>query len=175
MVSFAQVRDGSSAWLKKADRRTDAVIAGVISTAPGVTLGANLKPKMKAAQRPLALAGRVPVKVNLEGGPIVPGDLLTLSDVPGMARKATGSDVQTIGIALSPFDGGRDGKAGIVTVLVQNRGSQLGTQQMLESIQVLSERLDNLSSENQRLWQHVNHLEKRLKTRRRSHHRRRTR
>ena len=122
VVSLASNGTGSGAWLEKADRNANSAIAGVISTAPGVTLGSNLKPSLKAAQRPLALAGRVPVKVNLEGGVITPGDLLALSDEPGIARRAQPSDAQTLGVALSAFDGAHGDTEGVVTVLVQNRG-----------------------------------------------------
>ncbi|MCK9994433.1 MAG: hypothetical protein Dbin4_02953, partial [Alphaproteobacteria bacterium] len=36
---------------------------------------------------PLALSGRVPVKVSAENGPIKPGDLLTTSSTPGHAMR----------------------------------------------------------------------------------------
>jgi hypothetical protein len=63
-------------------------VAGVISTQPGVSLGAD-KPAEKTATGPqLALAGRVPVKVCVEGGPIRPGDLLVASSAPGRAMRA---------------------------------------------------------------------------------------
>ncbi len=59
-------------------------VAGVISTEPGMTLGATEDPN----QPQLALAGRVPVKVCDEGGPIRPGDLLASSSSPGHAMRA---------------------------------------------------------------------------------------
>ena len=52
------------------------LIAGVISTTPGVTLGTDLDASEKAL---LALIGIIPVKVTNEGGPIEPGDLLVTS------------------------------------------------------------------------------------------------
>lgn len=56
---------------------------------------------------PVALAGRVPVKVSLENGPIVAGDYLTSSATrPGYAMKALAPG-QVIGIALENFDGTR--------------------------------------------------------------------
>jgi hypothetical protein len=51
------------------------------------------------SRAPLALAGRVPCKVNLEGGSIRAGDLLTVSSVSGVACKATGPGA-VIGTAL---------------------------------------------------------------------------
>lgn len=47
---------------------------------------------------PLAIAGVVPVKVSAENGPIMPGDLLTTSTLPGHAMKATTVDVGGIAI-----------------------------------------------------------------------------
>ncbi len=54
---------------------------------------------------PLALAGRVPCKVSGENGPIRPGDLLTVSTIPGHAAKAIEAG-PVIGTALESFDGG---------------------------------------------------------------------
>jgi hypothetical protein len=60
-------------------------VAGVVSTEPAVILGAwgetTSNPK-------LALAGRVPVKVTAENGPIRPGDLLVSSATAGHAMRA---------------------------------------------------------------------------------------
>jgi hypothetical protein len=53
---------------------------------------------------PVALAGRVPVRVNLEGGPIQVGDVITLSSVPGVGTKATTTAVQ-VGVALESYTG----------------------------------------------------------------------
>ncbi len=52
----------------------------------------------------LVLAGRVPVYVTNEGGPIVPGDYLTTSSTPGYAMKADHAG-PTIGKALGYFNG----------------------------------------------------------------------
>jgi hypothetical protein len=52
--------------------------------------------------RPVAIAGRVPVKVSLENGPIQTGDMLTSASIPGYAMKATRPGM-VIGQALSSF------------------------------------------------------------------------
>ncbi len=52
----------------------------------------------------MALAGRVPVKVSLENGPIMAGDRLTTASTPGYAMKATKAG-PVIGQALENFDG----------------------------------------------------------------------
>lgn len=75
--------------------------AGVVSTKPGITLGSETKDSL-----PVALAGRVPVNVTLEGGPIRVGDLLVPSSAPGKAMRAKGPGVPgVIGVALSAYDG----------------------------------------------------------------------
>jgi len=84
-------------------RATDAYstrIVGVVSTQPGFLAGDNEDGK----SYPIALAGRVPVKVNIENGPIEIGDPLTSSSVAGEAMKATEAG-RVIGFALEPFDG----------------------------------------------------------------------
>ncbi|MBI4135086.1 MAG: hypothetical protein HY471_03210 [Candidatus Sungbacteria bacterium] len=90
---------------------TSQTAIGIVSTAPAMTIeGSSLQflqgsrfqnDPLKPA---IALVGRVPVKVNLEGGEIHPGDRITISSVPGIGRKATTS-TYTVGIALTPFDG----------------------------------------------------------------------
>ncbi|OHA26027.1 MAG: hypothetical protein A3D52_01410 [Candidatus Taylorbacteria bacterium RIFCSPHIGHO2_02_FULL_44_36] len=82
---------------------TSPVLLGVISTAPGVLLGsfgnALYSEEIKV---PVVLAGRVPVKVNLDGGEIAIGDRIGPSFVSGIGAKATTSG-QTLGVALEPF------------------------------------------------------------------------
>ena len=64
------------------------LVAGVVSTNPGVILGAG-----DAADRALlALAGIVPVKACDEGGPIQVGDLVVPASVPGHVRKWNGAE-----------------------------------------------------------------------------------
>ncbi|MBN1162773.1 hypothetical protein JXA34_03455, partial [Patescibacteria group bacterium] len=59
---------------------------------------------------PVALSGRVPVKVSPNSEPIMTGDLLTVSDVDeGKAMKATSSDQIIIGRALNAWGGKDDG------------------------------------------------------------------
>lgn len=60
-----------------------ALVAGVVSTNPGVILGG----RGLAGEALLALAGVVPVKVTDEGGRILPGDLLVASSTPGHAMR----------------------------------------------------------------------------------------
>ena len=92
------------------------LIAGVITTEPGFTLG-NRPGKKETARAQafektvtsetsgrflLALMGRVPIKVTTENGSIRPGDLLTVSSLPGYAMRCADSKVceAVIGKAL---------------------------------------------------------------------------
>ncbi|MBV8062910.1 MAG: hypothetical protein JOY51_04895 [Nevskia sp.] len=63
-------------------------VAGIISTAPGVTLNAKDGAQQPVAGPALALAGRVPTKVNNRNGAIHIGDLLVASNEPGHAMRA---------------------------------------------------------------------------------------
>ncbi len=94
-------------------RRTDEAlsrrVAGIVSTAPAITLGNNFDAEQDLweDERPLlALAGRVPLKATAEPGAISVGDLLVSSSVPGRAmRCATPSQCvgAVVGKALEPL------------------------------------------------------------------------
>jgi hypothetical protein len=87
-------------------------VVGVYSTQPGFLGGAGGQPN----QVPLALAGRVLVKVSAENGSIQPGDLLVTSSTLGHAMKA-GSNARlggVIGKALTGLDEG----VGLIQMLV---------------------------------------------------------
>jgi hypothetical protein len=92
-------------------------VLGVISTKPGALIGCDWEDPDGGV--PLALSGRVPVKVNLEGGAIRIGDYLASSSQPGVAMR-TIRPGRVIGIALSAFDGtgGDDATHGRVVVFV---------------------------------------------------------
>ena len=91
-----------------------ALVAGVVSTAPGLALGAS---GPRDSQALLALTGIVPVKVTGEGGPIMPGDLLVSSSVPGHAMRWSGPGpcpCALVGKALQPMTDER----GVILVLL---------------------------------------------------------
>ncbi|MCP4992714.1 MAG: hypothetical protein GY934_02845 [Gammaproteobacteria bacterium] len=102
----------------KAEKGIDKPLAGVISTDPGIVLSDGTEGDN---HRPVALAGRIPTKVNLEGGPIFPGDRIAPSSQPGVGRKANSFE-PTIGTAITPFTGEEDNQdtsqMGLVTVFV---------------------------------------------------------
>lgn len=91
-------------------------VAGVISTAPGVTLNAPNGAQKEDERPALALAGRVPVDVT---GPVRIGDLLVASSVPGRAMRAPAEPAvgTVIGKALESASGGR----ATIKMLVVNR------------------------------------------------------
>jgi len=101
------------------------VLIGVVSTDPGIVLGGfNRNQFVDEHNIELAMAGRIPTKVSTENGDIAIGDLLTISSIPGVARKANPGE-QTIGYALQAFsikDSGVD--SGSIEVFVNiNKGS----------------------------------------------------
>ncbi|TSC99999.1 MAG: hypothetical protein Greene101415_1003 [Parcubacteria group bacterium Greene1014_15] len=77
-------------------------VAGIVSAMPFEVIGGDLLGASKNA-KPIALAGRVPVKVSEENGKIIAGDLLTISSVAGVAMRSTKAGV-TIGRALEDSD-----------------------------------------------------------------------
>lgn len=115
VVSLDTTQDIS---VKKSGFAYDPQMMGVIATNPGVVLGASdgttpgvvtalngddVRSGTAQAVR-VALAGRVPVKVSMQNGPIKRGDPLTASSIPGVAMKATRPG-QIIGRALEDYDG----------------------------------------------------------------------
>jgi hypothetical protein len=89
--------------LSKATKSESGKIAGIVSTKPGIILG------KKTGDTSLALAGRVPTKVNTENGTIKPGDMITASSTPGIGMKAT-EPGRVVGMALEGFSGSGTGK-----------------------------------------------------------------
>ncbi len=93
----------TKSWVMKSSKPYDSQLLGVVSTQPSALYGDEIFAPNENP-RPIALTGRVPVKVNLENGPIHAGDYLTSSSTTGQAMKATAPGM-VIGQALSSFDG----------------------------------------------------------------------
>jgi hypothetical protein len=85
-----------------ASQRAAAAAKGDSETAKALTL--QLMDLKNAQHRPVALAGRVPVKVDASYGVIQPGDHLTSSPTPGHAMVMKEPGV-SLGIALEGFVG----------------------------------------------------------------------
>ncbi len=106
----------SIAHVVKSSTSYQNTLLGIVSTNPsGEILGETAKPYLNNP-KPIALIGRVPVKVSTEKGPIKPGDYLTSSSIPGVAMKAT-STGPTIGKALGSYSALGIGK---ILVFVDN-------------------------------------------------------
>jgi hypothetical protein len=77
-------------------------VLGIVATSPGITIGHGDLGET-GRRVPVALSGRVPVKVSLENGPVKAGTMLAPSSVPGKAAAALRSGM-VIGMALEDFD-----------------------------------------------------------------------
>jgi hypothetical protein len=95
----------------------DPLLIGAISEKPSVFINSP------DAGMPIALTGRVKVKVNTHGGSIKPGDMITSSSKPGEGMKLNG-DGTFIGYALESFDGERT-ETGKVWILLAPRTNQI--------------------------------------------------
>lgn len=105
--------------LKVSERAYDRCVAGVVSGAGGIDAGLLMGKQSSPAdgEHPVALSGRVYCLADASQGPIEPGDLLTTSDNPGHAMKATDPDRShgaVIGKAMTPLAEGQ----GLILVLV---------------------------------------------------------
>ncbi len=83
--------------VKKAEGGDRAALLGIVSTRPALLIEGDKArlggPKLEGAyapgdKAPIALVGRVPVKISEENGAILPGDKLTVSSQKGIAMKA---------------------------------------------------------------------------------------
>ena len=104
---------GKGGVLHPSSVANDTHVAGIVSTEPGVSLGA--KEGGNPGEAIIAVAGRVPCKVDASNGPIEEGDLLTTSNNPGYAMKATDPKIGTIlGKAMGTLESG----TGTIEVIV---------------------------------------------------------
>ncbi len=112
------IDDNNPGGLKLSVTEYDSRVAGIISGAGGLKPGISLSQKgITDKGRHVALAGRVYVKADATNNPIKPGDMLTSSNIPGHAMKASDRDKafgSIIGKAMSSLPGGK----GLVLTLV---------------------------------------------------------
>jgi hypothetical protein len=116
LVSIDTEKEGSLCITKQS---TDKKIVGVISGANGIKPGMLMGQQNSIAygKYPVALAGRVYVLCNDEGGEINAGDFLTSSSQRGYAKKAGNlNDAQ--GAIIGKAMGKADSKTGYVLVLI---------------------------------------------------------
>ncbi|MEK7572423.1 MAG: hypothetical protein AAB493_01010, partial [Patescibacteria group bacterium] len=93
--------------VKRTNGSYDKGVLGVVSTKPAMIIGGRGGEGISGV--PIALSGRVPVKVSPENGEIKKGDVLTSSSIPGVAMKATKAG-QMLGIAMTDYNPDGDGK-----------------------------------------------------------------
>jgi hypothetical protein len=97
------------------DKRAAGVISGAGDYKPGIVL--DKQSESSETRKPVALLGKAYCKVDARYGQIEVGDLLTTSETPGHARKATDplkAFGAVIGKALRPL---RDGQ-GLIPILI---------------------------------------------------------
>ncbi|MDP3999486.1 MAG: hypothetical protein Q8P76_02740, partial [bacterium] len=140
--------------------KTSKLILGAISAHPAVLFEGNLSSfgapdvqdqYMEGEKAPLAVVGRILVKVNLEGGEIKAGDPIAASSEPGIGQKATSSGM-IIGYALEDYLGPTAENKGMVSMLVslgnwqapvnltsdvQNIGGNSGTSEVQNIVAVI--------------------------------------
>jgi hypothetical protein len=116
IVCIDPVNCGNLVISQKAYDRT---VAGIVSGAGGVNPGMLMGQKgtMADGEHPVALTGRAYCRADASNGPIIPGDLLTTSDVPGHAMKVDDYDRAQGAILGKAMSSLNDGK-GLVLVLV---------------------------------------------------------
>jgi hypothetical protein len=104
--------------LKQAIEPYDKRVAGVISGAGGIYPGIMVtkEDKSKSSQY-VALIGKVYALATTANGAIEPGDLLTTSNVPGHAMKATDKELWPGAVIGKAMSGLKEGE-GLVLVLV---------------------------------------------------------
>lgn len=107
----------SKVWVKKATQAESRKLLGVYSTNPfSEVLGeGTFLPEDNA--KPIALTGRVPVKVNTSNGDIQAGDFITISSTAGVGMKATDPGM-VIGKALEGYSNSDPSVTGSIVVFV---------------------------------------------------------
>lgn len=93
---------GGAAEITATSADADPRVFGVVSHRPAYLMNARYKNEKNAL--PIAVAGRIPLKVQ---GPINKGDRLVSSAIPGVARRAKDSDPywSVIGRSLQDYEG----------------------------------------------------------------------
>ena len=95
-------------------------VIGVVSTEPGYVLGGYGQSGLIQYKKvPVALAGRIPLKISLENGPVEIGDRIVPSSTPGVGMKASDGEVLPVAIALESYDEERAKTEDRILVLVK--------------------------------------------------------
>ncbi len=133
--------------------RNSAVLRGDMKLAKELTK--QMAERVKEAYRPIAMMGRVPVKVT---GAVRPGDHLTASAIPGCAMAMT-QPGHSIGIALETSSGGLRK----IMVMIQPGyfgGAVTGSGVNSGGLKALKSEVDELRAENRELRERLDRLER---------------
>ena len=103
------VKIGGDAEITQTESHADTEVFGVVSTNPAYLMNSE------AQGVPVALAGRVPVKVI---GKVAKGERLVSSDVPGVAWGVADEDVSLQAIIGRSLEDKTDGDQGIIEVVI---------------------------------------------------------
>jgi|GEM_PF-6357158 len=149
-------------FVKRADVNSLGTTLGIVSTAPGFYLGGfNSSVFPNENKIPVALSGRVPLKVNMEGGVIRPGDWITRSSVPGIGKKA-GTSGEMVAVALESYDGTAPEnkisafvKVGYHQIQNENQAGALSLESIKNSIAAISEWTVNQLTAVAGLFKHI--------------------
>jgi site-specific recombinase XerD len=160
---------GNNLSVIKASSPYDSKTIGIVSTKPGITLNSGAATDANHPYiAPIALAGRVPVKVTTAGGNIKAGDEITTSSIPGVGMKATKSGT-IIGKALEDYTNPDPATTGKILIFV-NLSYSTGpneTYNLLDNkikeinsqlIQDFSFTADNISLGGQTLKEYISNL-----------------
>jgi len=101
--------------IKKSSHSYSALVVGVVSTNPNMTMGVL---EDNENHPPVALLGRVPTKVTAENGPIKIGDLIVSSSKPGYGMRCDNYDKcqgAVVGKATENLESGE----GMIEVLIK--------------------------------------------------------
>lgn len=116
VVSIDPEREGRLEPSREAyDRRVAGIVSGAGGVKPGMIMAQD--GSIASGEHPVALTGRVYCRVTAAGGPIRPGDLLTTSDVPGLAMRVS-DPARAQGAILGKAMGTLEEGEGLVLVLV---------------------------------------------------------
>lgn len=97
----------------------DARIYGVTAVRPALVLATA------SGTIPVVTSGVTAVRVSAEGGRIMRGDLLTTSQVPGAAMRASGTDRSVFAIALESFGSATSAATGTIAASVDAEQAKL--------------------------------------------------
>ena len=109
------VSTSGDARFRKSSTSSDPMLAGIVTESAAFKAGGEFAGREDALV--MTLAGRVPTKVNGEGGAIKPGDPIAASSKSGVGMKAKGVN-RVVGVALEAFNSTSSDEIGKVMVFV---------------------------------------------------------